>query len=172
MVELVIILPIALFLIGALIDFGIALQQAEKATDIARNSARTAAIVSFEDDFSAPPGEVLNKYHCPPVGETICSDPWDIQQEEDPCEGVQEDTIACLSFKEAKASIISSDLEPSDWKVSTRVCDVEVSNQLFPSIQVDIRRSAEASTCIMCFGDYLKASVSNARALFAVEGAC
>ncbi len=177
-VELVVVLPLALFLIGALVDFGIALHQTEKASDISRNAARTAAIISFEDDFY-PPGDPRTPYRCPPQKATpLCSSPWEIGEKSNGgCENEQ-DSLTCLSFKEATASLASADMDLDDWKVSARVCDVQVpgdaqgSDRLFPSIQVDIRRSFDARTCLLCFGDYLKAAVSNGRSLFAVEGAC
>jgi hypothetical protein len=169
--ELVIVLPIAILLISGLIDLGIALHQTELASDISRSAARTAAIVTFEDDFY-PPQDPRPRYSCPPPAFTpSCEADWSLFETSINCAS-GEDTVSCLSAKEAIAGLEAASLKPDEWRVNTRVCDVEVSGQLIPFVQVDIRRHEDSSGCILCLPQYLGAGASAARALFAVEGAC
>lgn len=169
--ELVIVLPIAILLISGLIDLGIALHQTELAADISRSAARTAAIVTFEDDFYSPQ-DPRPRYSCPPPAVTpACEADWSLFETSMNCTS-GEDTVSCLSAKEAIAGLEAAALKPDEWQVNARVCDLDVSGQLIPSVQVDIRRNEDSSGCILCLHQYLGAGASAARALFAVEGAC
>ena len=162
MVELIIIFPIALMAISAIIDFGMAAQRSEQIAEIARQAARLAAIVSFEDDASAP----VDQYTCP-ASPPACDETGGWQ---DTCMDTQE--LSCLALKEARGALIEAGIDPADWIVKSRVCDIDVVSNRYAAVQVEIAKNPNSRGCWICLGDYMTANVGAARALFAVESAC
>jgi hypothetical protein len=177
--ELVVAIPVVILMVGTLVDFGLATQRGEEIAEIAKQAARTAAIVSFSDD--AP--SATTRYVCLPGGSTQKCDlegSWkEIQVQADgaladDCSIETLPSLDCLAAKEAHGALDASGLGSKDWIVRARTCDYDVNSSPspHPGVQVEIERSPLAKTCFLCIGQHLAASFTKARSLFAVEGEC
>lgn len=174
--ELVIAIPIVLLMVGTLIDFGLATQRGEVIAEIAKQAARTAAIVSFEDDGRPS----ASKYVCLPSGPQKCTEDggWKLierladESVQNDCSSETFPSLDCLTATEAYSALSASGLEAKDWVVRARTCDYGVDSLPVLGIQVGIERSPLAKSCFICLGQYLAANFARASSLFAVEGEC
>jgi hypothetical protein len=167
-----------MLMVGTLVDFGLATQRGAEIAEVAKQAARTAAIVSFSDD--AP--SAATRYVCLPEGSTQkCEDleeGWkEIQIQADgaladDCAIETRPSLDCLAAKEAHGALDASGLGSKDWIVRARTCDYDVNASPYLGVQVEIERSPLAKSCFLCIGQHFAASFTKARSLFAVEGDC
>jgi hypothetical protein len=174
--ELVVAIPAVILMVGTLVDFGLATQRGEEIAEVAKQAARTAAIVSFTDDEAAIPFVCLPD-QSPPQKCEVDGNWKEIQiladgTLDDDCSSEMSPSLDCLAAKEARGALDASALSSKDWIVRARTCDYDVNALSYLGIQVEIERNPLAKSCFLCFGQYLAANFSKARSLFAVEGDC
>jgi Flp pilus assembly protein TadG len=163
MVEMAIVLPLVAIILAGLVDFGLALRRIEVLSNVARQAARSAAAYSLEDDKSP---SSLTPFRCF----------WGAIRGQDCARSTSpnvQQSIECLTYREAVRGLESGGLDPVNWEVdtSTRQLPDEGGVQV-NAVSIAIKRAAGSRSCLICYLGLVGLNLESSQSTFELEGQC
>lgn len=184
-IEAAFILPVVILLVGGLVDLGFALRRAHVLADIVRQTGRTVAAESLQDD--GPAAQAL----CKAIRDQTleCRDPRlnpngadpDLLSAIDCRSGQDSGTIECAAIRDVQRGLVAASMDLADWKVIALTC-IDSGDERFASwrpnfLRVSIQRQ-RGRGCFLCFflnwlgDDPASNRMDSVRSAFALEGQC
>jgi len=163
MLELALVLPLTLVLIGGIVDYGFALREVQAISSAAREAARMGASYA----------RLHRKARCADAATggvtTVKCD----TKNADDLKIVDGDSVTAATKKTACQSLRNAKLSPGDWNVNVEVpAPVTEDGSTFDVVTVKIQKGDKAKNCLICWDAMMDAMRGNSESTFALEYPC